>query len=176
MSPRKANPLTLEYILLGFLSQRPMHGYDLYKTVSTNQGISKIWLVKRSELYALLNKLEDEGLLFSSQVPADPYPLRREYRLTEAGVQAFQAWVEQPVTHVREFRQEFMARLYFALSAGKLPALELITHQKAVCQDWVGHLPGKDGDTYITLVNAYRESAIKSLIQWLEICEREIGG
>jgi DNA-binding PadR family transcriptional regulator len=174
MSPRKANPLTLEYILLGFLFQHPMHGYDLYKTISTDHGISNIWLVKRSELYALLNKLEAEGLLFSNQVPVDHYPPRREYRLTETGVQAFQNWVRQPVMHARELRQEFMARLYFALSTGKLPALELINSQKAVCQEWLNHLPGQGEDTFISLVNTYRENTIKSLIAWLEICESEV--
>jgi PadR family transcriptional regulator, regulatory protein AphA len=176
MSPRKSSPLTLEYILLGFLRKQPMHGYDLFKIVSADPGISMIWRIKRSELYALLNKLEKDGLLFSNQVQSEVYPPRREYQLTEAGQNYFTAWVKQPVLHGREVRQEFLARLYFALQDGKPAALELIKKQKAVCARWLEHMPARDHHEFVDLVQSYRASTIQSLLIWLDKCQSEIEG
>ena len=69
MSPRPSIPLTHEYILLGLLHQQPMHGYDLHKEITSREGIAVIWTVKQSQLYALLDKLETQGLLTSTLVP-----------------------------------------------------------------------------------------------------------
>ena len=55
MSPRRSAPFNLEFILLGFLSQRAMHGYDLYKTLVQGGGVGLVWRVKQSQLYALLD-------------------------------------------------------------------------------------------------------------------------
>jgi DNA-binding PadR family transcriptional regulator len=52
--PRQQAPLSLEFILLGFLEQKPIHGYDLYKQISSFDAISLVWSVKQSQLYALL--------------------------------------------------------------------------------------------------------------------------
>ena len=52
MSPRPLTPLTLEYILLGLLAERSMHGYDLFRELQGRTGLAMIWHVKQSMLYA----------------------------------------------------------------------------------------------------------------------------
>ena len=57
-------PLSLEHILPGLLCLGPAHGYDLYKKINNFEGISLVWHIKQSLLYAVLDKLEIEWLDF----------------------------------------------------------------------------------------------------------------
>jgi PadR family transcriptional regulator, regulatory protein AphA len=54
MSPRQSSPLSLEFILLGFLLEKPVHGYDLYRDISKINDLSEVWHIKQSQLYAPL--------------------------------------------------------------------------------------------------------------------------
>jgi hypothetical protein len=55
-------PLSLEHILLGFLCQESTDGYDLYKKINGFEGISLVWNIKQSLLYAMLDKLEKKWI------------------------------------------------------------------------------------------------------------------
>jgi len=48
-----------------------MHGYDLDKEIATREGIALIWSITQSRLYALLDKLETQGMLTSTLVPGE---------------------------------------------------------------------------------------------------------
>jgi PadR family transcriptional regulator, regulatory protein AphA len=177
--PRLSAPLTLEYILLGILDQRPLHGYDLYRELNAIDGIRLIWNLKQSMLYALLEKLEAEGLLEGQLITGEARPSRREYHLTSRGKAAFQSWMQSPVKHGREMRQDFLARLYFALRVGSAAALALIEQQRQLCllwqQDLQTHSQASTAAThYDHFVFSFRLSQVQSMLDWLESCSREL--
>jgi PadR family transcriptional regulator AphA len=178
---RSQTPLSLEYILLGFLYQGPIHGYDLYKKISNFKGISLVWHIKQSQLYALLDKLEDDDLLTSNIVPGEAYMLRKEYQITTIGRQSFLTWVTRPVGHGREMRQEFLAKLYFSQKSGIEASLRLIEEQKAVCAGWLSNLhisysKTTDEQLYERMIFHYRISQTQAMIEWLDYCRTEIQG
>lgn len=109
--PRSQTPLSLEFILLGFIHQSPLHGYDLYKKIQSIDGIALVWHVKQSLLYAMLDKLEENDLLSARIQPGRNNLQRKEYHLTDAGKEKFLAWLSQPVPHGRNLRQEFLAAI-----------------------------------------------------------------
>lgn len=111
---RVQNPLALEFILLGFIAQGPIHGYDLYKKMCEADGISLVWRVKQSHLYALLDKLVINGMLTTKIVAGDVFPSRKEFKITEKGRNEVHAWLTSPVHHGRDLRQEFLAKIFFA--------------------------------------------------------------
>lgn len=176
--PRAASPLTLEYILLGLLSRQPMHGYSLYKEVCGFEGIAQVWHIKQSQLYALLDKLEKDGYLLANVLPNENRPPRKEYHLTPAGRSVFETWLNSPVHHGRDVRQEFLARLYFVLKEGQSQALSLIKKQFLACQEWKIQMeqqcsrlaPG----SYEWVVLRYRLNQTEATIRWLEECRNEI--
>ena len=179
--PRSQAPFSLEYILLGFFYQGPIHGYDLYKKISSFEGISLIWRIKQSQLYALLDKLEKEGLLTSSLVPGEAHLLRKEYQITTPGRGAFLAWVSKPVSHGREMRQEFLAKLFFSRKTGVKASLDLIEAQKAVCAQWLSGLRLNHSKTaadqqYERMIYQYRIFQTQAMIDWLDNCRAEIQG
>jgi len=176
MSPRSQAPLTTEYILLGFAAQGPVHGYDLHKQISTLEGLASIWHVKQSQLYALLEKLEAMGYLQAEAAPGAVSAPRKEYYLTAAGREAFEAWVVSPVTHARQMRQEFLARLYFARQTGYDVEKKLIEAQYAAASSWQralqAHLTGPGSpENFQRTVDEYRLNQIEAILKWLEQCK-----
>jgi DNA-binding PadR family transcriptional regulator len=88
MSPRQSSPLSLEFILLGFLLEKSVHGYDLYRDISRINDLSEVCHIKQSQLYALLEKLEAAGLVSSTHVTTESFIARREYKATPEGKNA----------------------------------------------------------------------------------------
>ncbi len=179
MSPRPSAPLALEYVLLGLLDRQPMHGYDLYKEIIAQPEIALVWKIKQPQLYALLDKLEERGLLESTLIPGESHPDRKEFRPTAEGHQAFLYWMQSPVHHGRDMRQEFLARLYFAYRNGKEYALKLLRQQRLVCLSWKGRLERQfqalEGQgQFARLIYEYRLGQINAMLAWLETCGREL--
>ena len=179
--PRSQTPFSLEYILLGFLAQEPIHGYDLYKKISHFEGIALIWHIKQSQLYALLDKLEKEDLLTSKIIPGEAHLSRKEFQITGAGKKSFLNWLTSPVQHGRDMRQEFLAKLYFAQKSGVAVSLELIDQQKTVCSGWLAGIQNNFVKTsaeehFERMTFQYRISQIQAMLEWLDYCRAEIQG
>lgn len=175
MSPRQQAPLSTEYILLGLAARGPVHGYDLHKKLGTLDGLSSIWRVKQSQVYALLDKLEAMGYLQGEAVPGTAAVQRKQYQLTAAGRQAFEAWMTSTVLHPREMRQEFLARLYFASQTGAPITRQLIDAQYAACRAWQENAraaleDGAELENFQRAVAAYRLTQINAMLDWLDQC------
>jgi DNA-binding PadR family transcriptional regulator len=177
--PRQTSPLSIEYVLLGFLEKEPIHGYDLFKRLSSFESVGLVWRIKQSQLYALLERLEEEGLVMSVIIPVESHPNRKQYSLTDAGRTAFHAWHSQPVQHVREIRMEFLAKLFFALENGNTPALKLIDAQKVSCREWLKNMDLRwekleNTQKYEHIVLEYRIAHLQAILDWLEKVQKEI--
>lgn len=175
MSPRQQAPLSTEYILLGLAARGPVHGYDLHKKLGALDGLSAIWSVKQSQVYALLDKLENMGYLQGEAVPGTAAVQRKQYRLTAAGRQAFEVWMTSAALHPREMRQEFLARLYFASQTGATITRQLIDAQYAACRAWQENVraaleDGAELENFQRVVTAYRLSQINAMLDWLDQC------
>jgi len=176
---RQSNPLSIEYILLGLLADRPRHGYDLFRQITHFDAISLVWKIKQSQLYALLDKLESDGLLVSSLVAGDFHLMKKEFRLTSAGILTFKAWKTSPVDHLREMRQEFLAKLYFCLKDGEGAGFELIEEQRALCCEWMtsqqfDFAAASEAQHFERMVYQFRISQIQAVLEWLDYCEVEL--
>lgn len=171
MSPRRAAPLTLEFVLLGLLSEAPAHGYELHQKLHTLRPLALVWNIGQPQLYALLDKLSGQGLLSSEVLPGEGRPDRVRYALTGQGQTRFAGWRTAPVQHARDMRQEFLAKLYFARRTGS--AQELIARQRATCHAWLDSLnnqlaaltPGQPDER---LVFDFRLRQVRALLDWLD--------
>lgn len=177
--PHATSDLTLENILLGLIGDQPQHGYALFQRIQGSQDLSRIWHVKRSKLYYLLEQLEDKGYLSSRMERTPSYPDRKIYHLTEAGKSEFRDWVNSPVESGRHMRIAFLSRLYFALQSGKGEALDLIGKQEARCQTWKESLQDELGslsspDFLARQVYQFRIGQVEAMLRWLESCKAEI--
>lgn len=179
MSPMTRLPLTTEHALLGFLRQRPMYGYEIYQQLSDAEGLGLVWRLKQSRLYALLAKLEQAGYVSATIESQDPRPPRKVFELTSAGRDAFLAWVERPVPHGREFRVDFLAKLYFARSEGPAVVARLVERQRAACRKWLEAQAAqaeelREAQPFEWLVHEFRVGQLEAMLAWLDQCEQTV--
>ncbi|MFQ5612144.1 MAG: PadR family transcriptional regulator [Anaerolineae bacterium] len=175
MSPLARTPLTIEHALLGFVLQQPMHGYEIHQRLRQAEGLGLVWQLKQSQLYALLGKLEESGYLTATLEPQEARPPRKVFRLTGAGREAFQTWVQAPVPQGRKLRMEFMAKLYFARRLGPEVVAGLVERQREVCQRWLDALrtqvePIHSNRPFDRLVYQFRIGQIEAMLSWLDAC------
>jgi len=175
MSPRKKSSNPYEIILLGFFQENPLHGYDLFKVISQPGGISDIWHVNQSNLYAMLDNLEENGYLISHLMQIGNTPVRKEYHITQAGTTRFEKWMVEPVLHGRDMRQMFLAKLFFAVKDKPETALRLVTTQKSIANAWKSSILENMReltieDEYDRLVYTSRLRQIDAWLDWLNEC------
>jgi DNA-binding PadR family transcriptional regulator len=168
MSPLLQSPLRIEYALLGFVWREPLHGYEIHRRLTETPELRLIWRMKQSRLYAILTRLEDEGLLRAVVEARDARPPRKVYHLTRAGESAFRRWTSQPVALPREMRLEFMLKLYFAAEEDPEAVTSLIRRQQAVCDQWLAAQSAANAARpFIRVVRSYRRSHIEAIRDWL---------
>ncbi|MGW8483260.1 PadR family transcriptional regulator [Microbacterium sp. NPDC055903] len=71
----------VEYCVLGLLSREPMYGWQLAEALTQAGLIASI-----GTLYPLLGRLRDNGWVSTFDQPGASGPVRKYYRLTEAGI------------------------------------------------------------------------------------------
>ncbi len=173
----KKRPPT-EYALLGFLTDGPRHGYDIYQEISEPGGLWLVWRMKHSQLYALLARLEDRGLLNSYRESEGSRPPRKMFQLTSSGREAFQHWMTAPVGRGRQIRLDLLTKLFFALREGSQAVENLLKAQRNTCESWLNDLQKEteeisEGETYRRVVHEYRIGQIRAVIDWLDTCMQE---
>ena len=173
--PMVKQPLTIEHALLGFVRQQPMHGYEIHQRLLASAELGMVWSIKQSLLYAHLTRLEEEGLLTSQFTLPNMKAGRKILQLTEAGETAFLQWARSPVEHGRDFRVEFLAKMYFLRQESTSAALELVARQRWVIRQRLMemHIQIADlGDThsYEWLVVRYRIGQLEATKEWLDVC------
>jgi PadR family transcriptional regulator, regulatory protein AphA len=98
------------YAVLGFLSRRPMSGYDLKKAIE--QSVGNFWKESYGQLYPILGRLSDEGLAKRVESKGAGKRARHVYSITPAGRQALRRWLEDS-TDPQPVRNELLLKLFF---------------------------------------------------------------
>lgn len=172
------NPsFTIEHALLGFVYERPSHGYDIYQQLATSDGLWQVWRIKQSQLYALLSKLEKASYLTATLQEQDARPPRKIYALTESGCIVYQKWLTTPVLHGRQMRLEFLTKLYFAERQDRAIVRQLLEHQIETYQQWLTDLQGQpnsspDTGFFVDALREFRINQTEPFLTWLATCRQ----
>lgn len=174
------SPPAIEHALLGLLQQQPMHAYEMHQRLLQADALGFVWQVKQSQLYALLTRLEEIGYIRGTTEPQGARPPRKVLHLTDEGRAAFERWVVTPVAHGRDFRIEFMAKLFFAQQSGPEAVTALIERQREACRHLLDDLRNQASDsaeqTYHWLVIQFRIGQIEAILHWLDMCDAKVKG
>jgi DNA-binding PadR family transcriptional regulator len=171
-------PVTgVEHALLGLLRDHPMHAYEMARQLVRAEQLGLVWRLKQSHLYALLAKLETAGYLAGTTEAHGNRPPRRMLHLTPRGAAAFGEWLAAPVEHGRDFRLEFLAKLFFAAREGSAAIATLLAGQRRACDEWLAELRAREhaSDTsqpFEVLVLRFRRGQIQAILPWLDQCEQ----
>lgn len=176
--------MSLKHILLGMLAE-PHSGYDLKKQF--DQSLRNFWRAELSQIYPLLQRMQNDGLLSSRDAESDIGPTRRVYRRTAKGRRELHDWLNAgPVVGVE--RIEYLAQTYFLaqldtpdeaiafMESLRDYVAERLEHLQHVEKGWRGDDPRypdalPDEDFYPQLTLDLGIARMRGTLEW---CERSI--
>jgi PadR family transcriptional regulator AphA len=180
--------LAPEWALLGLLTQKPMHGYELHRYFTDPSALGQVWYLGLSQMYKLLKELEGQGYVEVTVELQENYPARKVYQITLSGRAAFLQWMERPVSNTRLIRVEFLAKLFLAQLLGSEMIERVIGIQLESCQAQLTRLQERmedgewrmeNGDARVAsdegfgyLIFCFRRGQIQAVIDWLRTCRR----
>ena len=160
--------MDIKYAILGFLSWKPMSGYDLKKVMTSST--SCYWTGNNNQIYTSLIQLQKEGLVSSEIQNQERLPVRKEYTVTEKGFEIFRAWLLSP-PEAPVLRNFFLVQLAWGdrLDASELRNLLISYENEIKTQLMMLNETKKRG----LLINPARTDREKYL--WDQVTENQIG-
>lgn len=159
-----------ECAVLGMLSRKERSGYDLLKAIERSVGF--FWTPAKSQLYALLPKLVERGLLKARRIEQDRRPDKTLYRITPAGRRALRDGLEQASPAVD--RNPFELRIFFGdhMRPGAVRAMvearrDANRAHLAILEE-IEQDPAVRADTYPYLTLLAGKENAKAGIRWAE--------
>jgi len=111
-----------EWLVLCLVSERPVHGFALARTLGQDGSMGRIWRVPKPVVYRALQRLEQLGLVRSAeQEPSAMGPVRSPAEVTAAGLELAGAWLARPAGHNRDVRSELLVKLALLDRSGTDP-------------------------------------------------------
>jgi DNA-binding PadR family transcriptional regulator len=162
-------------VVLGLLAACPSHGYQLLEAFHAPDQLGRVWTMSTSQLYAVLKRLEQQGLIAGREIASPDAPPRTEYGLTDAGHDCLLRWLNdrQPSASVRRVRVEFLSRLYLARLLNQ-PTAPIVRYQKVACQHQ-RHLLVDQRDATPPgigfLALEFMITQLEGILQWIDRCE-----
>ena len=119
------------YLILGLLAREGSSTpYDLEQQIAATLG--KFWSFTHTLLYRESARLASQGLLTETQEPAGRR--RRVFAITQAGMAALSAWLDQPSSQPTELRDLGLLQLFLTDLAPEESRLRLAQRQLAIHQ------------------------------------------
>ena len=106
---------TTEYAVLGLVAYRESSGYDLAQ--AAKRGVGYIWAPSRSQIYKVLRRLEERGLVAQRTVAQSGRPDKVVYRVTSPGRAALVSWIEEVEDEPTGGPSVFLLKFLFAWAA-----------------------------------------------------------
>lgn len=119
--------MATKHMILGALMRGPAHGYSLRSDFLTK--ILEEFGINDGQLYPLLKKLTEEGLVEKEIEYRESGPNRHNYHITDKGREEFLSWLKGNEGEERAFRYEMIRRDEFI---NKSMYLKLLNKNEAI--------------------------------------------
>jgi PadR family transcriptional regulator, regulatory protein AphA len=121
------------YAVLGFLTRRPMSGYDIKKRIDAS--IRNFWNENYGQIYPVLKQLTELGWATRSDDASSGARPRHVYTITETGREALREWLDRPVDPP-VYRYEYLLKLFFGSEVDPATSLRQIEeHRRRSAED-----------------------------------------
>ena len=111
--------MSLENGILGFLSMKPMSGYDIKKLFDMSAGY--FWPADQAQIYRTLKKLINDGMIELKECPKGETFDRKVYEITDKGQKKYLKSAAENSVNDFISRDTFLLQLFFS---GALPEEE----------------------------------------------------
>lgn len=153
--------MSLAHVILGFLQQKEMTGYEL-KTSCFDQCLAHLWPADQAQIYKTLDRLVEQSCItYTVEIQRDR-PNRKVYSLTEAGKTELMKWLKCPAA-LPTVREPLLVQLFFADQLQNEAIIHLLEQQLAAHHEKITNCDGLK----VPLLNdpsATREQIIHRLV------------
>lgn len=119
--------MSLENGILGFLSLKPLSGYDLKKLF--HMSAAYFWPADQTQIYRTLKKLAEDGLIELKEQKKGETVDRKIYAITEKGREESLKQIQQNTVDDFISRDMFLMQLFFSGTLSKCERLTLLDTQ-----------------------------------------------
>ncbi|MGE4352874.1 MAG: PadR family transcriptional regulator [Oscillospiraceae bacterium] len=130
--------MSLENGILGYLSLKPLSGYDIKKIF--NMSAAYFWPADQAQIYRTLTSLEDDGLVEVSGFEQDAGPSKKLYKITEKGRERLHDWLLSQKQSDYVIRRPFLMQMFFSGELSPDEQLALIDAQYEQTQILINRL------------------------------------
>jgi DNA-binding PadR family transcriptional regulator len=110
--------MPIHHAVLALLAEGPNYGYELKS--SFEEAVGPQWgVLNIGHLYQVLDRLERDELVTKRRVRQTDRPDKSVYRLTEAGREELERWLETPFVRESGYRDDFFLKLFAASRMGR---------------------------------------------------------
>ncbi len=171
-----AVPTLAEHACLTLVVQGVSHGWAIGSLLTPDGELGRVFTLSRPLTYRAIDGLVAQGLVRRKE-PTGGTRDRAMLTATAAGRRAATAWLDAPVSHVRDVRVELMLKLLLRERAG-MPVADLAAAQLAALPfDRLLDAPHADTADGEDLVDLWRREHARSVQAFLlALVERETRG
>ncbi len=134
-----------EWACLALLTESPAHGYDIAARLAPSGDIGRVWSLTRPLTYRALDQLAQRGLITPvAEERGKAGGKRTILAPTPQGRRLVRRWLEQPVPHFRDVRDELLLKLVLC-SVLDVDRSKLLAAQRATFSPMVDALAASSG-------------------------------
>lgn len=162
-----------EYAVLGLLTLRPMHGYDMARYF--HEELAEVLPLEQSLLYAYVRNVEGRRLVEWAEERVGNRPPRKVYFLTEEGERAAWAWLQRPVERMRDVRAELLVKLFVLHQTNREVERQLLSEQIEACEQYRARAATRASSStgFAALVADSKRTAAEATVTWLRAYQEE---
>lgn len=168
----------MRHPFLALLARGPAHGYEIKQAFESTFGEG--WPpLNAGQIYTTLGRLERDGLVEGEEVAQDDRPNKRVYRLTEAGRDEVEQWLDT-ATDPPQLKDEFFLKLVMAVLTGLADPARLVDRQRRIYLRHLRHLEdlaswGADDDNPVeALLVEGAALHLQADLRWLDRIEERL--
>jgi DNA-binding PadR family transcriptional regulator len=171
--------MSVRFALLGFLAQRPRHGYELRMAFEALVGGDENWDLKPAQVYTTLERLEGAGLVGKQLSAQGRVPEKQVYTITERGRESLREWFAEGVAS-KHGQDEFFIKLMACLMSGEADPAALIQTQRTQVfrqlHDAIALRDGYDPRSEMAQILLLEKAVMhhEADLRWLDITEQRL--
>lgn len=153
--------MSLDHAILGFLSRKPMSGYDL-KTRCFDREAADLWTADQAQVYRTLDRLVKDRRLTVKRIRQRGKPDRKVFSITDEGRRSLAEWLssaEEPAP----VRDPFLLKLLFADSLLDEDLLRVLDEERDAYQQRLRALRLALSDSAIRSIAEDRTEAVRRI-------------
>jgi len=143
------------------------HGYPIAQEFSEEGSVGVVLTATRPVVYRELALLETQGMLAAKADRGVRGQAKKTLKLTAAGNKTLDAWLAEPVHHIRDMRTEFLVKVMMRQKL-HMPIASFVAAQRDALAN-VTHTLGRNDDD--SLVSMWRREQARAVVRFLDELE-----